>query len=526
MRQKKELYIRLLGIFSILFIALTLPIKAQSVFRIGVIDEETGAITNGVRLAAQSINEAGGITGSEGTIYSLDVVVTSPENLDIAVANMNQAGVIAVIGPETTEQMLSSIPLLQQLNVPVFTPAIGDTILLQDNTNRIFRSRAQEVTQGRALADYLVNSLNIRSMTTVQLDIESTASIIGLSNALSSFNITPNNLIFDENSNDIDSIVASIIPTQPNVVGLYGPPSLAVQVYNRLKSAGYAGRIIYNQATHPDFVDFVPSNQLQGILNHTTWSFSSRDESSQSFVLDYIRTFGEVPNAINAASFDAVQLIAEATSRPGELASNLAAINDFQGVQGVLSPARLSQGEISTNVSITELNEFGTPNIVARYIDNARIPDESPDIVINTPTPIPSPTPDGFTATIQSAVQNIRSGPSTSYDVLGQLPEGTQVRVIGATVDFSWLVIEVSARCSWPRREYISGLMSVSRTTPSGRPCRSRMGITDCVGFLANTVNVSATSAELDSVVHAVTRLLRSILSRRPRLLVFSATLS
>jgi branched-chain amino acid transport system substrate-binding protein len=446
---KQTLIIRLLVLLSTFFSLMILPIQAQSVFRIGVIDEEDGAITKGTRLAVNQINNSGGITGSEGTIYNLDVVVASPENLQVAVANMNQAGVIAVIGPETTEQILSSITVLQQLNVPIFTPAIGDTVLLQDNTNRIFRSRAQEVTQGRALADYLANVLNLRTITTVQLDVESTASIIGLSTALSGYSITLNNVIYDQSINTIENIIASIIQTQPSAVGIYGQPDLAVQVFNRLKSSGYTGRIIYNQATHPNFVNLVPTNQLSGVINSTTWSYSSRDESSRNFVADYVATFGSVPNAITAASYDAVQLIAEATSRPGVLANNLVAITDFQGVQGVLSPSRLSQGEISTNVTVSQLNQFGSPNVAARYINNTRIPDDSPQSVIQTPTPIPSATPDGFTAIIQSAVQNIRGGPSTDYDILGQLPKDTQVRVIGATVDFTWLVIDYRGQQGW-----------------------------------------------------------------------------
>jgi len=439
----------LLLFFAIFLVLFTVPVQAQSVFRIGVIDEEDGDIANGVRLAVQLINNAGGITGSEGSIFNLDVVIASPENLDIAVANMNQAGVIAVVGPQTTEQVLSSIAQLQQLNVPVFTPAIGDTILLQDNTNRILRARAQEVVQGRALADYLVSELGVRTISTIQLDVESTASIIGLSTALSNFSITPNNVIFDQATDEVDTIVNNVIQSQPNAVGIYGPPNVAVQVYNRLKSSGYNGIVIYNQATHPDFVDFVPSSQLQGIINSTTWSPSSNDEFSRDFLYQYTRAFGEIPNAINAASYDAVQLIAQATSQPGELANNLATINDFQSVQGALNPARLSQGETSTNVAITQLNQFGTPNVVARYIGNARIPDDSPESVINTPTPVPSPTPDGFTATIQSAVQNVRSGPSVDYEILGQLAEGTQVRVIGATTDFTWIVIDYRGQQGW-----------------------------------------------------------------------------
>jgi hypothetical protein len=104
---------------------------------------------------------------------------------------------------------------------------------------------------------------------------------------------------------------------------------------------------------------------------------------------------------------------------------------------------------------ITRLNQFGTPNVVARYTNGSPIIEDIPDIIINTPTPMPTPTtvptatPDGFSATIKSAVQNIRSGPSIDFDILGQLTAGTQVRVIGATRDFSWLVISYRGQQGW-----------------------------------------------------------------------------
>lgn len=445
----KSLYIRLLFLLVFLSLVILSPVQAQSIFRIGVIDAEDGSITRGTQLAVQLLNQAGGVTGSEGTIFQLEVVVSSPETLQLAVANMNQAGVIAVIGPETTEQMLSGTASLQQLTVPIFTPATGDTILLQSNNNRLFRSRAQDVVLGRALANYLVNEMGIRRITTVQLDVESTASIIGFSTALSTFSVAPNNILFDPTVTNIPAIVTGIMSNLPDAVAIYGPPDTAVQLYNQLKSSGYNGRIIYNQATDPNFRNFVPSSQLQGIMNVNSWSYSADDEFSEDFVVNYVQTFGAVPNAVAAASYDAVQLIALAIGQPGNLADNVRAVSDFQAVQGVLNPARLSPGETSTNTVITQINQYGSPFVIARYIGDQKISEADPGSVISTPTPIPTATPDGFTLTITSPVQNVRSGPSVDYAVLGQLTEGTQVRVIGATSDFTWLVIDYRGQQGW-----------------------------------------------------------------------------
>src|SRR5690606_28544447 len=114
------------------------------VFRIGVLDDERGPIANGARLAVRQINEAGGVTGAEGTRFRLELVIqptVEGETLVSAVAASNQARVIAVIGPETTEQILNNLQFLPEgLNVPILTPALGDTVVASDSTVRIFRT--------------------------------------------------------------------------------------------------------------------------------------------------------------------------------------------------------------------------------------------------------------------------------------------------------------------------------------------------------------------------------------------------
>ena len=81
---------------------------------------------------------------------------------------------------------------------------------------------------------------------------------------------------------------------------------------------------------------------------------------------------------------------------------------------------------------------------------NQRIIDEG-IIVIGgaTPAPAATATPEGVVLTIKSSVQNVRTGPSTAYDTLGQMRQGEQARVIGATIDFSWVVIQYRGQNGW-----------------------------------------------------------------------------
>lgn len=446
---------RLALLFALTVMSLDLPASAQSALRIGVIDAVDGSMAKGAELTARQINDDGGIVAADGAAFSLTVVSTPPDNMEIAIANMRQASVVAVIGPERDELVARYMTQLQALDVPVITPATGDTVLLQDNSHRIFRSRARASVTIAALADYLVNALRIRSIRTVQLDRASTVALITLANALSPFGVSLSNTLVNENEPDADAIASDIIESAPDLVAIYGPPLAAAQVYNRLRAAGYSGALVYNQADDPAFSNIVPAGDLSGIIAADTWSPSLRDAASEAFLLDYARAFGQLPDALAAASYDAVRAVAAAIADFGSPSENLAALSRFPGVQGQLNPANLVRGELSSNAVVTRLNERGTPNVVARYRDGRPISEGAPLVAWESPTPAPiltlapTATPAGHTLVIQSAVQNVRSGPGLQYDVIGQLPSGRQARVLGATPDYAWLVIDFQGQWGW-----------------------------------------------------------------------------
>ena len=134
-RQRIILFI-LLGAMLSLALHIT---QAQNgpVFRIGVLDGERGAISDGARLAVAEINQAGGVRGADGTFFQLELIIEPISNattLPNAVNSLNQSSVIAVLGPQSSDLTLNNLTTLQSLNVPVLTPATGDTILTSDTS--------------------------------------------------------------------------------------------------------------------------------------------------------------------------------------------------------------------------------------------------------------------------------------------------------------------------------------------------------------------------------------------------------
>jgi ABC-type branched-subunit amino acid transport system substrate-binding protein len=430
-------------------------VQAQNgpVFRIGVLDDPRGALSNGARLAVEEINAEGGVRGADGTFFRLELIIQPIDDitLDEAIANLQQASIIAILGPADDEDVLNGFNALEALNVPILTQASGDTTLGGNDSRRFFRTRAADVYEGRALANYVINELQLARMATVQMDVEleSTARTVGFTIAASNNGITPQPALQVQNNADLDSAIEQVIEANPQLVVVYGDLNRTTDFYNTLRAEGYAGAFAYDQADDPRFQSSIAPELLQGILGTTSWPFTATDEISVGFRDRFIRLYGSVPGAMEAATYDGVMLLAEAIGRPGDLQTNLAQIQDYSGVQGVLSPADFEAGDVSNTVAVTQLGEFGVPQVLARYAGNQRLDLDEPIQPTLTPLPSATPTPEGVVATIQQARQNVRSGPSTAYDVLGQLSEGEQVRVIGATTDLTWVVIQYRGVNGW-----------------------------------------------------------------------------
>lgn len=452
--RQKSLFLLMVCLIA-LFTGIYSHAQVLPVFRIGVLDETDGNLTRGAQLAVQEINNSGGVVGADGTLFQLQLVVQSPEDLEFAISNLEQASVIAIIGPADSEIVLGNRALLARPGVPILTPATDDTIVVGDSTRRTMRLRAQESLIGRALADYIVNDLNAATVATVQLDLQSTVGVIGFTRAVSQFGLNPTANFLLSEENNLERITLDIAAAQYQFVTAYGPPEQIAELFAGLRENDWAGRFVYNQANTVNFRNNIQESLLEGVIGASTWSYTLDDETSQDYTLAYLRAFGEVPGALDAAAYDGIYLLSTAIGFAGNLQSNLLAISELEAVQGLLTPARLAGGEFSNNVVVTELGEFGAPIAIVRFEGTQRRVLNDVQFGQATATPIQPtmmPTPEGTYLLITRAVQNIRVGPGLNYDILGQLQEGDTTEITGATIDFSWVAINFRGTTGWLSR--------------------------------------------------------------------------
>jgi len=122
-------------------------------------------VLGGARLAADEVNKSGGLMG-----YQVVVVAKDDESDDDAAVAVAQdiaadlkAGkrVLGVIGHYNSGQTLAAMEVYKDLPIVIVTPTSSEATLTQKGYRNFFRVNANDLTQARVDAEYLVNNPKI-----------------------------------------------------------------------------------------------------------------------------------------------------------------------------------------------------------------------------------------------------------------------------------------------------------------------------------------------------------------------------
>jgi len=145
---------------------------AQEPIKIGLVAALSGqsaksgeAITRGLTIAIDEINEAGGLLGRPVELVSRDDESNPSKGLLAARELIQRVGVTALIGGLDTPVALAIVPYINQAKVPFIDPWAAGTPITRNGAevNYAFRVSAMDAYVGEALVDYAVRKHDIKS---------------------------------------------------------------------------------------------------------------------------------------------------------------------------------------------------------------------------------------------------------------------------------------------------------------------------------------------------------------------------
>jgi branched-chain amino acid transport system substrate-binding protein len=301
--------------------------------------------TNGIKMAVDEINKAGGILGRQIQLVVEDDQGLPAQAATVATKLINQDKVHAILGEVASSNSIAAAKIIQPAGIPMITPASTNPEVTQIG-DYIFRVCFIDPFQGAVMAKFAYNTLGARKAA-ILLDTNAAYSR-GLTQVFrENFTKLGGQVVqeqsYTQDDRDFNPMLTAIRTSNPDVIyipGYYG------QVGVIAKQARQQG--IKTVMLGGDGWDAPPLWELGGdalngsfISNH--YSVDDPSPAIQKFVSEFkARYGGTVPDAMAALGYDAMRVLADAIKRAGtvertKLRDAIAQTQNFAGVTGTIS---------------------------------------------------------------------------------------------------------------------------------------------------------------------------------------------
>lgn len=299
---------------------------------------------NGVMMAADEINKAGGINGRQIEILSEDDEGRPEKAATVVTKLIDQDKVIALLGEVASGNSLAAAPKAQASHVPMISPSSTNPAVTQVG-DYIFRVCFIDPFQGEVMAKFAANTLHAKKAAIME-DFNSPYSR-GLTEFFeSSFKKLGGQVItkqsYTQGDRDYKGQLTSIRSANPDVIyvpGYYGEVGV---IAKQAKQLGINVPLLGGDGWDAPQLFELGGEALNGdyISNH--YSVEDPSPAIQKFVSDFNSRYKIKPDALAALGYDAMRVLADAIKRAGttngpKLRDAIAATKDFPGVTGVIT---------------------------------------------------------------------------------------------------------------------------------------------------------------------------------------------
>ncbi|HEX7177155.1 MAG TPA: ABC transporter substrate-binding protein [Pyrinomonadaceae bacterium] len=319
--------------------------------KIGVFMSLTGSTaqfgissTNGIKMAADEVNAAGGINGKQIELLVQDDRSDAQEAATIVTKFVTQDGVHAVLGEVASSRSIAAAPIAQNAKIPMLTPSSTNPDVTKAG-DYIFRSCFIDPVQGAAMSQFAGKSLGKRRAA-LMVDRKNDYST-GLEKVINEvFPRFGGEVVitqsFQEGDTDFNGQLTSIKGANPDVIfipGYYGDVAL---IAKQARDKGLNVPLVGGDGWDSAQLYTIGGAAVVGSYFTNHYSPYDTDAKVQKFVQGYQQRYGGIPDALAATAYDAALIMFDAIKRAGSLDGKairdaLAATKDFPGVTGTVN---------------------------------------------------------------------------------------------------------------------------------------------------------------------------------------------
>jgi branched-chain amino acid transport system substrate-binding protein len=302
------------------------------------------ATVQGVRLAAEEINNSGGVLGKKIRLIVEDDAGRAEEAASVVTKLITRDSVIGVIGENSSNQSLAGAPICQAAKVPMISPSSTNPNVTKKG-DYIFRVCFTDPYQGKALATFVRN--NLKLTTAAILKDNKNDYSVGLAEFFGKSFVPLGGKIIAEQSysggdTEFRPQLTAIKAANPQVVFIPGFYTDVGQIAIQARDLGITGPMVGGDGWDSPTVITIGGKAVDGCYFSDHYFKGEPRPAVQRFVGEIRKRYGRDPDANAALGYDALYIFANAARKAGSLdrksiRDQIAATRNYQGVSGVIT---------------------------------------------------------------------------------------------------------------------------------------------------------------------------------------------
>ncbi len=302
------------------------------------------ATVQGVKLAAEEINAAGGILGRKIKLVIEDDAGRPDQAAQVVSKLISSDNALVVIGENSSTQSLAGAPICQQSKVPMISPSSTNPTVTEKG-DYIFRVCFTDPLQGKALAAFVKNSLKLD--TAAILVDKKTDYSIGLAEFFrKEYEAIGGRIVaeqsYSEGDTDFRSQLTAIKTKSPKVLFIPGFYTEVGQIAIQARDLGMTIPMVGGDGWDSPSLLEIGGKSIDGSYFSDHYFVGDPNPRVKDFVKKIRDRNGRNPDANAALGYDALHIVAQAATRAGSLdrkaiRDQLAVTKEYPGVSGTIT---------------------------------------------------------------------------------------------------------------------------------------------------------------------------------------------
>jgi branched-chain amino acid transport system substrate-binding protein len=301
---------------------------------------------NGIKLAVDEINEAGGIRGRKIRLITYDDKGDAREAGTAVTRLTTKDEVAAVLGEVASGLSLAGAPVCQEAGIPMISPSSTNPKVTKIG-DMIFRVCFIDPFQGSVCAKFAREHEGLKASKAAILTDQGSPYSVGLQEEFEKAFVALGGAVVSKQTyqggdQDFSAQLTAIRSSEPDVVFVPGYYTDVGNVALQARKLGLVTPLLGGDGWDSSKLGEIAGSSIEGCFYSNHYSHEDPNPRVQEFIKKYSERHNQIPDGLAALGYDAARILFEAMHRTeslkgADLAAELAKTKDFDGVTGRIS---------------------------------------------------------------------------------------------------------------------------------------------------------------------------------------------